>query len=201
MDVDGFTVFKELNTNYMASPTEIRKGKVILYNGAPHLVLEMLHRTQGRQAGFVQVTLRNLSSGSSTTTKLRSTDSVEVLMTDNRKLELSYVDQEGWHFMDPDTFEDVILGDQLIEDARNYLSEGNVVEVLFVDGEPVQVQLPASVELEVTEAPDAIKGDTSGAALKPVTVSTGMIVQTPLFIKTGDRIKVSTSDKSYLGRV
>ena len=165
------------------------------------MVLEMLHRTQGRQAGFVQVTLRNLSSGSSTTTKLRSTDSVEVLMTDSRKMELSYVDQEGWHFMDPETFEDIVLSDKLIDEAKGYLSEGNVVEVLFVDGEPIQVQLPASVELEVTEAPDAIKGDTSGAAMKPVTVATGLIIQTPLFVKTGDRIKVSTSDKSYLGRV
>ncbi len=184
----------------MASPTEIRKGKVILYNSTPHLVMDMLHRTQGRQAGFVQVTLRNLSSGSSTTTKLRSTDSVDILMTDTRRLELSYIDQEGWHFMDPETFEDIVLQDSLVEEAKDFLSEGNVVDVLFVDGEPVQVQLPASVELEVTEAPDAIKGDTSGAALKPVTVSTGLVIQTPLFIKTGERIKVSTADKSYLGR-
>lgn len=185
----------------MASPTDIRKGRVILYNGAPHLVLEMLHRTQGRQAGFVQVTLRNLSSGSSTTTKLRSTDSVEILITDTRKMELSYIDQEGWHFMDPETFEDVVIDEKLVEDAKDFLSEGNAVDVLYVQDQPVQVQLPASVELEVVEAPDAIKGDTSGAALKPVTLSTGLVVQTPLFVKTGDRIKVSTSEKSYLGRV
>ena len=184
----------------MASPTDIRKGRVILYNGAPHLVLEMLHRTQGRQAGFVQVTLRNLHSGSSTTTKLRSTDSVEILTTDNRKMEFSYIDQDGWHFMDPETFEDVVLAERLLEDAKGFLSEGNSVDVLFVNGEPVQVQLPASVELEVTEAPDAIRGDTSGAAMKPVTTSTGLVIQTPLFIKTGERIKVSTADKSYLGR-
>jgi elongation factor P len=185
----------------MASPTEIRKGKVILYNSTPHVVLDMQHRTQGRQAGFVQVTLRNLSNGSSTTTKLRSTDSVEVLMTDTRKMELSYIDGDEWHFMDPDTFEDVILMESLVEEAKDFLSEGNSVDVLFVDGDAVQVQLPASVELEVTEAPDAIRGDTSGAAMKPVTTSTGLIIQTPLFIKTGDKIKVSTSDKSYLGRV
>jgi elongation factor P len=185
----------------MASPTDIRKGKVILYNGSPHLVMEMLHRTQGRQAGFVQVTLRNLSSGSSSTTKLRSTDSVEILITDNRRMELSYIDQEGWHFMDPETFEDIVLAEQLIVEAKDFLSEGNAVDVLFVNEEPVQVQLPASVELEVTEAPDAIRGDTSGAAMKPVTVSTGLVIQTPLFIKTGDTIKVSTADKGYLGRV
>lgn len=185
----------------MASPTDIRKGKVILYNSAPHLVLEMLHRTQGRQAGFVQVTLRNLASGSSTTTKLRSTDSVEILTTDTRRMDFSYTDQDGWHFMDPESFEDVVLSNALLADVKDFLSEGNGVDVLFVNDEPVQVQLPASVELEVTEAPDAIKGDTSGAAMKPVTVSTGLIIQTPLFVKTGDRIKVSTADKSYLGRV
>ncbi|NBD38537.1 MAG: elongation factor P [Verrucomicrobia bacterium] len=184
----------------MASPTEIRKGKVIDYNGAPHIVLEMLHRTQGRQAGFVQVTLRNLHTGSSTTTKLRSTDSVEILMTDTKRMELSYRDQEGWHFLDTETFEDVVLSDSMVQDALDFLAEGNEADILFVDGEPVQVQLPASVELEVTEAPDAIKGDTSGAAMKPVTVATGLVIQTPLFIKTGDIIKVSTADKSYLGR-
>lgn len=184
----------------MASPTEIRKGKVILYNNTPHLVLDMLHRTQGRQAGFVQVTLRNLSTGSSKTTKLRSTDSVEIQTTDTKRMELSYRDQEGWHFLDTETFEDIVLEEGLVAEAMDFLSEGNEVDILFVEDEPVQVQLPASVELEVTEAPDAVKGDTSGAALKPVTVSTGLVVQTPLFIKTGDVIKVSTADKSYTGR-
>lgn len=185
----------------MASPTEIRKGKVILYNGAPHQVLDMQHRTQGRQAGFVQVTLRNLSSGSSTTTKLRSTDSVEILTTDTRTMELSFIDADGHHFMDPETFEDVVLPTRLLEESKGFLAEGNPVDVLFVDGEPVQIQLPASVELEVTEAPDALKGDTSGAAMKPVSLSTGLVIQTPLFIKTGDVVKVSTDNKSYLGRV
>ena len=184
----------------MAVPTEIRKGKVILYNEQPHLVLDAQHRTQGRQAGFIQVNMRNLRSGSSTTQKIRTTDSVDILMTDTRRLELSYTDQDGYHFMDPETFEDIVLGDDLVADAKDFLSEGNVVDVLLVDDEPVQVQLPASVELEVTEAPDAIRGDTSGAALKPVTTATGLIIQTPLFIKTGDTIKVSTADKSYLGR-
>lgn len=189
-----------LNHLDMASPTDIRKGKVVNYNGAPHLVLDMQHRTQGRQAGFVQVSLRNLQSGSSTNTKLRSTDSVEILMTDTRKMELSYVDQEGWHFLDPETFEDTVLNEALLADAKDFLSEGNIVDVLFVEGEPVQVQLPATVEMDVTNAPDAVKGDTSGAAMKPVETSTGLVVQTPLFIKTGDVIKVSTNDKSYVGR-
>lgn len=184
----------------MANPTEIRKGKVILYNGTPHVVLDSQHRMQGRQAGFMQVTMRNLETGSSTTQKIRTTETVEILMTDSRKVEYSYEDQEGLHFMDPETFEDIVLQEKLIEEAKPFLSEGNAVDVLFVNNEPVQVQLPSAVELEVIEAPDAIRGDTSGAALKPVTVSTGLIIQTPLFIKVGDVIRINTDDKSYLGR-
>jgi elongation factor P len=185
----------------MATPTDIRKGKVILYNNTPHLVLDAQHRTQGRQAGFVQVNMRNLQSGTTTTQKIRTTDSVDILMTDLRRLEFSYIDDMGHHFMDPESFEDVLLASNLVEDAKDFLDEGNPVDVLFVDDNPVQIQLPASVEMEVTDAPEAIKGDTTSAALKPVTTATGMVVQTPLFIKTGDRIKVSTADKSYLGRV
>ncbi len=185
----------------MATPTELRKGKVILFNNAPHLVLEAQHRTQGRQAGFMQVTLRNLYSGSSTNQKFRSTDSVEILPTDVRRFEFSFVDDMGYHFMDPETFEDVVLAEPLVEDAKPFISEGSIVDVLLVDENPVQVDLPNSVELDVVEAPEGLKGDTTGVALKPITTSTGLVVQTPLFIKPGDRIKVSTADRSYLGRV
>ena len=184
----------------MASPTDIRKGKVILYNGTPHVILDMQHRTQGRQAGFVQVQMRNLNSGSTTTTKFRSTDTVEFLHTDTRRMEFSYIDHEGYHFLDPESFEDTVLSEDAVADAMAFLAEGNLMDILFVSGEAIQIQLPPSVELEVTEAPDAIRGDTSGAVLKPVTTITGLIIQTPLFIKVGDVIKVSTADKSYLGR-
>ena len=170
------------------------------YNSVPHLVLDMIHRTQGRQAGFVQVTMRNLQSNTTTTTKFRNTDSVRFLVTDTQRLEFSYLDQEGYHFLHPETFEDTVLNEELIENSRRFLSESNFYEVLFVEDQAVQIQLPSAVELNVTEAPDAVRGDTSSAALKPVTTETGIVVQTPLFIKTGDVIKVSTSDGSYLGR-
>jgi elongation factor P len=185
----------------MASPTDIRKGRVIVYQGAPHLVLEMLHRTQGRQAGFVQTTLRSLQSGSTTTTKFRSTDNVEFLHTSTQKLEYSYKDDEGHHFMDLDTYEDSVLDSGIIGDDDCFLVEGNTYDILLVDGDPVRLELPASVEATVVEAADALRGDTAGNVLKPVTISTGITVQVPLFIKKDDVVKISTSDKSYLGRV
>lgn len=184
----------------MASPTEIRKGKVMIHQGQPHLVLEVLHRTQGRQAGFMQVTLRNLISGSSTTTKIRTTDTVEFCHSESRKLEFTYADIEGYHFMDPVTFEDMIISKQLVEDQKGFLVENTGYDILFVNDKPVQLQLPAAVEMKVINAPDAVRGDTAGSVQKPVTTESGLVVHVPLFIKEGEIIRVSTSERSYLGR-
>ena len=185
----------------MASPTDIRKGRVMVYQGAPHLVLEMQHRTQGRQAGFVQTTLRNLQSGSTTTTKFRSTDNVEFMHTTTQKLEFSYKDTEGHHFMDLETYEDTMLPSEIIGEDDYFLVEGNTYDILLVDGEAIRLELPASVEAKVIEAPEALRGDTAGNVLKPVTISSGITIQVPLFIKKEDVIKISTNDRSYLGRV
>ena len=189
---------KEIN---MASPTDIRKGMVMNYQGAPHLVLEMLHRTQGRQAGFVQTTLRNLQSGSTTTTKFRSTDNVEFMHTTTNKLEFSYKDSDGHHFMDLESYEDTVLPSEVIGEDDNFLVEGNTYDILLIDGKALKLELPASVEATVIEAPDALRGDTAGNVLKPVTISSGLTIQVPLFIKKEDVIKISTNDRSYLGRV
>ena len=189
---------KEIN---MASPTDIRKGRVMNYQGAPHLVLEMLHRTQGRQAGFVQTTLRNLQSGSTTTTKFRSTDNVEFMHTTTNKLEFSYKDSDGHHFMDLESYEDTVLPSEVIGEDDNFLVEGNTYDILLIDGKAIRLELPASVEATVIEAPDALRGDTAGNVLKPVTISSGLTIQVPLFIKKDDVIKISTNDRSYLGRV
>ena len=184
----------------MPSPTEIRKGRVIEYQSAPHLVIEMMHRTQGRQAGFVQTTLRNLNTGTTTTTKFRSTDNVEFLHTETQKLEFSYVDSEGYHFMDPETYEDTVLSAELMEDSREFLVETTAYDILFVDGKVIQLQLPNAIEMEVTDAPEGLKGDSVSNVQKTVTLETGLAIHAPLFIKTGERIRINTETKEYLGR-
>ncbi|MGJ3242957.1 MAG: elongation factor P [Opitutales bacterium] len=184
----------------MASPTDIRKGRVLDYQGAPHLVMDMQHRTQGRQAGFVQVTLRNLNTGSSTTNKFRSTETVEFLHTETRKFEFSYIDNEGYHFMDPETFEDFVLQPDVVEPAKAYLVEQKQYDILIVDDKPVEIVLPAAIELTVTESPEGVRGDTASNVQKPATLETGLEVSVPLFIKPGDVIKVNTSDNSYVSR-
>lgn len=185
----------------MASSNDIRKGQVIIYQGQPHFVLETMHRTPGNLRSFVQATLRNLSSGASTVTRFGTSDTIEICHTETQRLEFSYVDDEGFHFLNPDTFEDVVLSVKLIGDQKVYLVENATYAVLFVNEKPVQVQLPASVEIEVAEAAEAIRGDTVSSAQKPITTVTGLVVQVPLFIKKGDKIKVSTDDGNYLGRV
>ena len=184
----------------MASPTDVRKGKVLNYQNTPHLVLDVQHRTQGRQAGFMQVTMRNLSSGASTNTKIRTTDSVEIMHTDMVKLEFSYVDADGYHFMDPDTFEDLILDQGLIEEAKDFLVETQAYSILHVDDKPISIDLPASLEMKVAESAEGVKGDTASNVQKPATLETGLTVQVPLFIKEGETIKVNTADRSYAGR-
>ena len=184
----------------MASPTDVRKGKVLNYQGTPHLVLDVQHRTQGRQAGFMQITMRNLHSGSSTNTKIRTTDSVEIMHTDMVKLEYSYADGDGYHFMNPETFEDIILDTSLLEDSKEFLVETQVYNILHVNDKPIQIELPASIEMKVIESAEGIKGDTASNVQKPATLETGLVVQVPLFIKEGDVLKISTSEKSYMGR-
>ncbi len=184
----------------MASPTDIRKGKVLDHLGAPHLVLDMQHRTQGRQAGFVQVTLRNLNTGSSTTTKLRSTDNVEFMHTETQKLEYSYKDPDGYHFMDVETFEDTILSEDQVGDTKDFLVENTIYSILFINDRPIEIDLPAAIEMKVVESAEGVRGDTASNVQKPATLETGMVVQVPLFIKQGETIRVSTADKTYLGR-
>ena len=172
----------------------------MMHNGTPHAVLEMMHRTQGRQAGFVQVTLRSLETGNTTNTKIRSTETVEFCHTETHRLEYSYRDGGELHFMNPETFEDIILAADIVGEDEKFLVETNTYDVLYVDDAPISLQLPATVDMKVVEAPEAIKGDTVSNVQKPVTMETGLVVHVPLFIKQGEVIRVNTADGSYSGR-
>jgi elongation factor P len=184
----------------MASPTDIRKGKVLVYGGVPHLVTDMQHRTQGRQAGFVQVTMRNLRTGAATNTKIRTTESVEFCFLERKKLEFSYRDGDAYHFLDPESLEYFPIPGKLVQDIHLYLVEGSSYDVLFIDGKPLGVELPAAVEMQVRESAEGVRGDSASNVQKPATLESGLVVQVPLFIKLGDRIRVGTEKGNYLGR-
>lgn len=180
--------------------TNLKKGQCIKYQGETGIVLGLDHRTPGKGNALIAATIRSFKSGKTKTIRFASSDKVDVIDTDRQKLEFSYVDPTGFNFMDLTTYETITLGTDLVGENVDYMKEGQEVEVLFVEGNAVTVSLPASVELEVTEAAEGLKGDTANNPTKPATLQTGKVIQVPLFVKTGDMLKVSTEDGSYLGR-
>lgn len=184
----------------MPSANDLRKGNVIKYNSEPQLVMEVHHRTPGNLRAFVQAKLRNLTSGRSGDVRFNSSENVELLTTDKQTLEFSYVDRGTYCFINPESFEQVELTEELVGDAKFYIVANGKVDVLFVDGNPIQVSLPSSVTLKIVESADGIRGDTASNVQKPAKTETGLVVNVPLFIKEGEIIKVSTENGSYLGR-
>src|SRR5689334_24501387 len=184
----------------MASANDLRKGMAINYNGEVAVVLESQHRTPGNLRAFVQATLRSLRTGKSSDVRFSSTEKIEVVPMMTRKMEFSYKDGEDYVFSDPDTYETINLSSDIVGDARNYLVENAPVTVTFVDDKAVQLEMPSSVVLTVTDAPEGIRGDSANNVQKTVTLETGITVQAPLFIKTGEKIKVDTRTGKYMER-
>jgi len=172
----------------------------IIYNGDVAVVLETQHRTPGNLRAFVQATIRSIKSGKSSDVRFSSTEKVEVIPMMTRKMDFSYKDGEDFVFSDPETFETVTLSPELVGDARNYLVENAPVTMTFVEDRAVSIELPASVVLTVLDAPDGIRGDSANNVQKPVRLETGITIQAPLFIKTGEKLKIDTRTGKYMER-
>jgi elongation factor P len=184
----------------MATANDLRKGMAINYNGDIAVVLDMQHRTPGNLRAFVQASLRSLRTGKSSDVRFSSTEKIDVVPLMTKRMEFSYLDGGDYVFSDPETFETVTLTPELVGDARNYLVENGSVTVTFVDDKAVAVELPPSVVLAVTDAPEGIRGDSANNVQKAVTLETGITIQAPLFIKSGERIKVDTRTGKYMER-
>ncbi|MBU6400936.1 MAG: elongation factor P [Verrucomicrobia bacterium] len=184
----------------MATANDIRKGMAIDYNGDIAVVLDSQHRTPGNLRAFVQATLRSLRTGKSFDVRFSSTEKIEVVPMTLRKMEFSYKDGSDYVFSDPADFETVTITPEILGNAKDYLVENGPVTVTFVGERVVQVELPASVVLKVTDAPEGIRGDSANNVMKPATLETGISVQVPLFIKTGEQIKIDTRTGKYMER-
>jgi elongation factor P len=172
----------------------------IIHNGDVTVVLDMQHRTPGNLRAFVQATLRSIKTGKSSDVRFSSTEKIEVIPMMTRKMEFSYKDGDDFVFSDPENYETVTLSEELIGDAKNYLVENQTVTVTFVDDKAVSIEIPSSVVLKVTDAPEGVRGDSANNVQKAITVETGITVQAPLFIKTGERIKIDTRTGKYMER-
>ena len=172
----------------------------INYNGDISVVLDSQHRTPGNLRAFVQATLRSIRTGKSSDVRFSSTERIDPVPMISRKMEFSYKDGEDYVFTDPENYESVTLAAELVGDAKDYLVENAAVTVTFVEEKAVTIELPSSVFLTVSDAPEGIRGDSANNVQKTATLETGISVQVPLFIKTGEKIKVDTRTGKYMER-
>ncbi|MFM7103723.1 MAG: elongation factor P [Verrucomicrobiota bacterium] len=179
---------------------DLRKGMAILHNTDVCVVLEVTHRTPGNLRAFVQAILRSIRTGKSMDVRFSSAEKVETVPLMTRRMEFSYKSGDDYVFVDPENFEEVTVTPELVGDAKNYLVENGSVTVTSVEEKVVQVEVPPSVVLTVTDAPEGIKGDSANNVQKVITLETGLEVQAPLFIKTGEKIKVDTRTAKYMER-
>lgn len=180
--------------------TEIKKGTLIQIDGKPFRVIEYSQKVMGRGGSIVNVRLKSLLDGAVIPKTFKGSDKLEPAHVDNRKVQYLYTDGTDYHFMDGASFDQFELPGDLVDDAKNYLKEGDEVELQFFDGKVINIELPKNIYLEVTYAETVVKGDTTSSVLKDATLETGLTLKVPAFIKTGDVIKVDTRTGDYLER-
>lgn len=184
----------------MAAANDLRKGMCIRYNGNPAIVLEVMHRTPGNLRAFVQAIIRYIGTGKSADVRFGSTDKVETVDVNHQKLEFSYKDQQGYHFMDPESYDTITFDEAFVGEAKDFLTENLGVDVLYVEGKAANIELPASVVLKVAESAEGVKGDSANNVMKPAILETGKTITVPLFIKEGELVKIDTRTGQYMGR-
>ena len=180
--------------------TRMKKGMLIKIGEDLFRVLDLQHVTPGNLRGFVRVRFRNIRNGTLSDQKLRSEDTVERAVLDERKMQYLYKDGDSYHFMDTETYEQLHITEEVLGDAANYIIPDSTIDVEFYGTEPVGIELPVTVDLKVTETVPGIKGATASNQVKPATLETGLVVSVPPFINTGDVIRVSTDTGEYLSR-
>jgi elongation factor P len=180
--------------------TRLKKGMLIKMDQDLFRVLDLQHVTPGNLRGFVRVKLRNIRSGTLLDQKLRSEDSVERATLDDREMQYLYQDGESYWFMDTATFDQVHISSEALGESVHYLKPEMTIRVDFYGSEAVGIELPQTVDLKVLETAPGIKGATASAQVKPATLETGLVVQVPPFVNSGDMIRVNTETGEYLSR-
>jgi elongation factor P len=178
----------------------MRPGQTLELDGGLYTIVNYQHVKPGKGQAFVKTKLKNVKSGAVTDRNFRADEKVNLAVLDKREMQYLYPDDAGLVFMDNETYEQVHIDPELLGDSRRFLSDGTVCLVPTYEGTPIGAELPVSLVLEVTETEPGHKGDRVSGALKPATVETGAVVQVPLFIETGERIKVDTRSGTYMSR-
>ncbi len=180
---------------------DLRPGNAIRMDGKVYVVHSTEHRTPGNLRAFVQIKIKDIMAGNLLERRMNPADDIESIDLDRRTMEYLYSDTDGATFMDTEDYDQIVLPSEVLGDALKFLAPNAQTTVLMLEGNPVLIELPSSVEVTVTETPPGIKGATATNQLKEAECDTGLKTRVPPFIEVGERIKVSTADGSYISRV
>lgn len=186
----------------MASTSEFRNGLILRIDNELFSIVEFQHVKPGKGGAFVRTKLKNLKTGQVLDKTYRSGEKVEDVRVENKTMQFLYKQgDEQFVFMNTDTYEQIFILKEVIGDATDYLMEGIEVDILFDGTEPININLPIFVELTVVKTEPGIRGNTASGGTKPATLETGKVVQVPLFIEEGEKVKVDTRSDEYIERV
>jgi elongation factor P len=180
--------------------TDLRPGYGVKMDGKLWVITNFEHRTPGNLRAFIQIKIRNVINGAIIEKRLGSGDEVEVIDLDRRTMEYLYSDNTGATFMDTENYEQMVIPEGVLGDALKYIRPNGTTIVLLYDGNPISIELPASVELIVKECEPGVRNATATNVMKEATMETGLKTRVPSFINTGEALKISTADGSYLSR-
>ena len=185
----------------MISTNQFKNGNHIEVEGTVFKILEFQHVKPGKGGAFVRTKLRRTSDGAVIDRTFRAGEKFRAVRTEARKMQFLYADGTDAHFMDSESYEQLAIPETSVADKLKWTKPNDEVDLLFIDEKPADIQLPASVELEVTQTDPGVRGDTvSGGGNKPATLETGAVVQVPLFVNVGDRVRVDTRSGKYVSR-
>ncbi len=184
----------------MISTNDVRPGMALELPDGLFQVIEYQHVKPGKGKAFVRMKLKRLDSGAVVDRTFRADENVPRAIIDRTDFQLLYRDDLGFHFMNSETYEQLAVPIELVGDSADYVTDGMTLRLSIYQGNPIGIELPASVEIEVTHAEPAVRGDRVSGATKPITLSTGLVVQAPLFVEPGNIVKVDTRTGDYITR-
>lgn len=184
----------------MYSIKQLKPGTAILLNGEPYVVTKSVFGKQARQTGNLKATLKNLKTGANIQHTFSGNEKVEAPDLSRARCQYLYFDGNKYVFMHNETYEQYEIDEELVEEDKYYLLEGSPVDVIFFEGNPIGIEVQPKVVLKVIDTPPGVRGDTAQGGTKPATLETGLTVQVPLFIETGESIRINTEEGTYVER-
>jgi elongation factor P len=200
-DANPLCCLRPLPSEAVISTNQFKNGNHIDVDGTVFKILDFQHVKPGKGGAFVRTKLRRASDGNVIDRTFRAGEKFRSVRTEARRMQFLYADGTDAHFMDTESFEQIAVAESTLEEMLRWTRPSSEVDVLFIDDEPADIQLPSGVDLEVTQADPGLRGDSvSGGGTKPATLETGATLQVPLFVEVGERIRVDTRSGEYVSR-